>query len=254
MKRLALLLAIALSGVAFATDHNNIERGRPLSFDDAYSIAFRSLEFQNGFRYDTFNRMRPVYNVRSELQYGFAKNKDFSVGLEPTYSSTDGRTRLAVVEFGYFEGIRREIGNSPAFGYSVDVGLPVNGAKSRVETRLRGVLTKSLHQYDKIHFNLDLNHTTAPNNNERATTVGAIIGYSSPVGYPRHFNTTILAEFGVEQSRLSEGGVGGWFGLGMRKQISPKAVLDLGIQSDAFTSKGANRSPVRLTLGLSLNF
>ncbi|MFX8696415.1 hypothetical protein ABTM58_20400, partial [Acinetobacter baumannii] len=75
MKRLLILTGIALAGSALATDHNNIEKDRPLRFDDAYSIAYRSLEFQNGFRLDTFNRGRPVYNFRSELQYGFAKNK-----------------------------------------------------------------------------------------------------------------------------------------------------------------------------------
>ncbi|MGZ2834051.1 hypothetical protein, partial [Pseudomonas aeruginosa] len=86
--------------------------------------------------------------------------------------------------------------------------------------RLRGVLTKSLHQYDKIHLNVDVNYSSAPSSDERSTTLGAILGYSSPVGYPRHFNTTMLAEFGVEQSKLDAVGVNGWIGIGMRKQVS----------------------------------
>lgn len=254
MKRLLILTGIALAGSALATDHNNIEKDRPLRFDDAYSIAYRSLEFQNGFRLDTFNRGRPVYNFRSELQYGFAKNKDFSIGLEPSYSAADGKTRLSVGEFSYFEGLRREIGNAPALGYRVDVGLPLDGTRRGVETRFRGVLTKSLHQYDKIHLNLDVNYATAPDAGERSTTVGGILGYSSPVGYPRHFNTTFLAEFGVEQSKLDAGGVNGWIGIGMRKQVSTTAVFDFGLQSDIFSAKGNSRSPVRLTLGYSFNF
>lgn len=254
MKRLLMLPALMLSGAAFATDHNNIEKDRPLRFDDAYSIAYRSLEFQNGFRLDTFNRARPVYNFRSELQYGFAKNKDISLGFEPSYNAADGKTRLNIAELSYFEGLRREIGNQPALGYRVDVGLPVDGTRRGVETRFRGVLTKSLHQYDKIHLNFDVNYSSAPNSGERSTTLGAILGYSSPVGYPRHFNTTMLAEFGVEQSKLDAGGVNSWVGIGMRKQVSTTAVIDFGLQSDVFSAKGNTRSPVRLTLGYSFNF
>ena len=254
MKRLMLLPVLALTGAAFATDHNNIEKDRPLRFDDAYSIAYRSLEFQNGFRFDTFNRARPVYNFRSELQYGFAKNKDISLGFEPSYDAADGKTRLSIAELSYFEGLRREIGNQPALGYRVDVGLPVDGTRRGVESRLRGVLTKSLHQYDKIHLNLDVNYSSAPNSGERSTTFGAIVGYSSPIGYPRHFNTTFLSEFAIEQSKLEAGGVNGYVGIGMRKQVSTTAVIDFGLESDVFSAKGASPSPGRLTLGYSFNF
>lgn len=254
MKRMVFLASLALAGSAFATDHNNIEKERPLRFDDAYSIAYRSIEFQNGFRFDTFNRERPVYNFRSEVQYGFAKNKDFSVSLEPTYSAADGKTRLSVGEFSYFEGIRREIGDAPALGYRVEVGLPLDGTRRGVETRLRGILTKSLHQYDKIHVNLDLSYSTSQNAGERSMTVGGILGYSSPIGYPKHFNTTLLAEFGVEQSRLDAGRVNGWLGVGMRRQMSPTSVFDIGFQTDVFSAKGASKSPLRFTLGYSVNF
>ena len=248
-------IVTALVGSAMAqSDHNNVDKERPLRFDDAYSIAYRSLELQNGFRLDTFNRARPLYNFRSELQYGFAKNKDISLGLESSYNAADGKTRLNVAEFSYFEGLRREIGNAPALGYRVDVGLPVDGTRRGSETRLRGILTKSLHQYDKIHLNFDVNYSSAPNIGERSTTLGAILGYSSPVGYPRHFNTTMLAEFGVEQSKLDAGGVNGLVGIGMRKQVSTTAVIDFGLQSDVFSAKGNSRSPVRLTFGYSFNF
>ncbi len=254
MKRLLFIPVVAIASAAFATDHNNIERDRPLRFDDAYSIAYGSLEFQNGLRFDKFQRARPVYFLRSELQYGFAKNKDISLGFEPFYDATDGKARLNFAEFSYFEGLRREIGGVPALGYRIDVGLPVNGTRRGVETRLRGVLTKTLHQYDKIHLNVDVSYSSSPADGERSTTFGAILGYSSPIGYPRHFNTTMLAEFGVEQSRLNAGGVSGWVGIGMRKQVSTTAVLDFGLQSDVFTAKGVVCSPLRLTLGYSFNF
>ena len=254
MRQLVAVAGFAFAGMVMATDHNNIEGGRPLRFDDAYSIAYRSLEFQNGFRLDTFNRERPVYNLRSELQFGFAKNRDVSVGLEPSYDTGDGKTRANLAEIGYFEGVRREIGDAPAFGYRVDVGLPLDKTRRGVQTRLRGVLTKTVNQYDKVHLNVDLDYDSAPVGGERSTTLGAIVGYSAPLGYPRHFNTTLLAEFGVEQSKLDAGGVYGWVGVGIRKQVTTTSVFDIGLQSDVFTARGMSRSPVRLSVGYSYNF
>jgi len=251
VRTLVFVFALGLGSAAMATDHNNLEKGRPLRFDDAYSIAYRAFEFQNGFEWEASSG---VYSFHTELQYGFAKNKDISVGLDPTFDAADGKTRLAVAELSYFESLRREVGNAPALGYRLDVGLPVDGSQRGVETRLRGVLTKSLQQYDKFHVNVDVNYRTSPKGGERSTTMGAILGYSSPVGYPRHFDTTLLAEFGVEQSKLDEGGAHGWVGIGFRRQISAVTSMDFGIQSDVFAAKRVSRSPLGVTVGYSFSF
>jgi hypothetical protein len=251
MRRLFIFFSLGLVSSAMATDHNNLEKGRPLRFDDAYSIAYRAFEFQNGFKWETLSG---VYSFHSEFQYGFNNNKDISVAVEPTVDAADGMTRLTVAELSYFESLRREVGNASALGYRVDVGLPVDGSQRGVETRLRGILTKSLHQYDKFHVNVDVNHRTSPKGGERSTTVGAILGYSSPVGYPRHFDTTLLAEFGVEQSKLDEGGAHGWVGIGFRRQISAVTSMDFGIQSDVFAAKRVSRSPLGVTVGYSFSF
>lgn len=251
----ALLVTVCLvtSSMALASDHNNLDKERPLRFEDAYSIAFRSFEFQNGFRLDTFRRGKPVYNFRSELQYGFAKNRDISIGFEPSYSTESGKVLGNVVELSYFEGVAREIGNSPALGYRLDLGLPVSGGEG-LELRSKGILTKTVNQFDKLHFNVDLIHSTAKDAGEQRTRLGAVMGYSKPLGYPKRFDQTLLAEFGVEQSKRSGGDLNGWFGIGMRKQLSPAGVLDFGLQTDLFKSKGEIRSPLRISVGFSVNF
>ncbi|MBA4293176.1 hypothetical protein C0431_09415 [bacterium] len=254
MKRLVTLGCCALiASASLASDHNNLDKERPLRFEDAYSIAYRSFEFQNGFRLDTFRRGKPVYNFRSELQYGFAKNKDISIGFEPSYLSESRKAVGNAVEFSYFEGVAREIGDRPAFGYRVDVGVPVSGGKG-VDLRARGILTKTVGQFDKIHLNVDVLHSTEAEPKKRQTSLGAVIGYSKPLGYPRRFDQTLLAEFGVEQSRQRGGNLNGWVGLGMRKQLSSTGVLDFGIQTDLFRDKREKASPVRLTVGYSVNF
>jgi hypothetical protein len=241
------------SGLAIASDHNNVDKERPLRFDDAYSIAYRSFEFQNGFRLDTFNQSRPVYNFRSELQYGLAKNKDISIGLEPFVSSDSGKLIGNVVELSYFEGITREIGNSPAYGYRVDAGLPVSGGTG-IEFRLRGILTKSLNHYDKVHLNLDYYQSISRPSSDRRQRMGAILGYSNPIGYPKSFSQTFLAEFGIEQSAEPGSGFNSWIGLGIRRQHSTVGVLDFGIHVDIQRAYVDQLSSIRLTLGYSFNF
>lgn len=254
MRRLAFLVAAAVPVAAVAqSDHNNLDKERPLRFEDAYSIAYRSFEFQNGVRFDTFRGRRPVLNLRSELQWGFAKNRDLSIGWEPFYDGETGRFRTNVAEVSYFETLAREIGNRPAFGYRIDLGFPVEGGRSGVDGRLRAILTKALRQYDRFHANLDVMHATSPAAGNRRTRLGAILGYSTPVGYPVHFDTTLLGEFGIEQGSLTGSGLNTWLGLGIRRQLSSVGVLDVGVQTDLRRADGPS-SPFRLTLGYSVNF
>jgi hypothetical protein len=255
VNRLAWLIGLAFVGsaLAAASDHNNVDKERPLRFDDAYSIAYRSYEFQNGLRLDTFNRARPVYNFRSELQYGFAKNKDFSIGIEPFISSDSGKLVGNVAELSYFEGVSREIGNSPAFGYRIDAGLPISGGTG-TEFRVRGILTKTLNHYDKLHLNIDHYHSTSAAPGERQMRMGAILGYSNPMGYPKSFDQTFLAELGFEEGVANGSGINSWVGFGLRKQVSATGVIDLGMQVDLHRTGVEMRSPARLTLGYSFNF
>lgn len=53
MRRFLLIavgLVVSLTNPVFANDHNNLDSGRPLSFDDAESIGFgeQSIEFGAG--------------------------------------------------------------------------------------------------------------------------------------------------------------------------------------------------------------
>lgn len=254
MKRLIMGAGLALSSLALASDHNNIEGGRPLRFDDAYSIAFRERAFEFGLTLDTFRRRGPSYGNKTEVKYGFAKNQDISVAFEPTYSSSRRRGDIGNVEIGYFNGLRREIDDAPALAYRVDVGLPTGRGAKGLDLRFRGIATRALGQYDKIHLNLDLNMSTSPGPGERRYTLGAVLGYSTPLGYPRRFDQTLVADVVIQQSKSQGEGYVGSVGLGLRRQIDPRSVFDIGVTSDLFSTRGAERSPFRLALGYSVSF
>lgn len=254
MKKLCLLALLAGSTLAWSTDHNNIEGGRPLSFDDAYSIAFRERAFELGLAVDTFKRRGPSYGLKAEMKYGFAKNQDIAIAFEPHYSSSEQRGELENIEIGYFNGLRREIDNSPALGFRVDVGLPTGRDRSGLDMRFRAVATKSFRQFDKLHLNLDLNMAADPEAGMRRHWLGAVLGYSMPMGYPRSFDQTLVAEFALNQSPVAGQGLVGSIGIGLRRQVNPRAVFDIGISSDLFTTDGAERSPLRFAAGYSVSF
>ena len=253
--RIAIIAAFGLaSACALATDHNNLDSGRPLRFDDAYSIAFRERAIEFVFSVDTFRRSSPTYGLKAEYKFGFAKNRDIGISFEPSYSGAERRFDANNVELSYFHGIRREIENQPAIAYKIDLGLPTGRDSRGVDLRFRGIATKALGQYDKLHLNLDAIYASKPGSSERNVVFGAILGYSTPLGYPKQFNQTLVAEFALQQSKVRGQGYTGTIGLGMRRQIGVRSVLDFGIESDVLATKGAQKDSVRLIIGYSIGF
>ncbi|MBS1719576.1 MAG: hypothetical protein JST35_03915 [Armatimonadetes bacterium] len=219
------VLALGLAVVGVASDHNNIDKERPLRFDDAYSIALGGLEFQNGLRYDPARRS---WFGRSELQIGFARNRDLSIGWEP-FSAPGQGLRSGALELSYFETLRRETEGFPAIGYRAEV----SSTGGQPEARLRGIATRLLSGAAKVHLNLDLGL-----NSRRRGTFGGIVGFSLPQGY----HTTYLGEIG-----WASGEKGGFVGVGMRRQMSTRGVLDLGVEA---STVGRFRFTVGFSLGL----
>ena len=62
-----------------------------------------------------------------------------------------------------------------------------------MDFRLRGISSKTIGPYDHLHLNVN----TETKDGDRSVLPGLILGYSRPLGYPRLFDRTILAEVGV---------------------------------------------------------
>ena len=214
--RFVTLIGLGLaSAIVLANDHNNLERGRPLLFDDAYSIAYGEREFEGGF-----NSNSGHLGFSSSFGFGFAMNQDISIGFDANQGTS------TIGEFSYFRNVTREIGDSPALGFRLtDNSMP--GQKA--STVLRLIATKAWHQYDKVHLNVDFDTSQSP---------GFILGYSTPLGYPKRFDQSFLAEVAYEHRQAS-------VGVGLRRQISAQSVLDFGVQAGKQT---------RFTLGYTIGF
>ena len=252
---LALLLAAA---PARAVDHNNIDAHRPLSFDDADAIAYREQALEFGLNLG-WPRRRPLgLGLDAEYLYGFALNSHLSLGFEPSVGGRAGDPSTSFdfgdVSLGLFHNFNRQHGNTPAFSLRGDVSFPTGRASRGVAGRLRGIMSKQAGQYGRLHVNVDLNANPGAARDEREFVPGMVLGYSRPIGYPTRFDTTGLAELSVRAGEERGSGAVLGIGLGVRKQVGVRSVLDLGIQADIAGWDGAARDRVRLIAGYSYGF
>lgn len=277
----ALITAMVFTASATAVDHNNVDSGRPLRFDDAESLAFREFAFETGLLARLSQDRRVSGGFATELLHGFAMNSHLIVGTETSVGrfgegprpadharrggprhpgGGGGRGRAPVqvsagdINVGLFHNLQRDHGNTPALAVRGDLFLPTGEGSDGVQGRFRAIASRQAGRYGRAHLNLDLNADPDPGPRERQVYPSVLIGFTHPLGYPAHFQTTGLAELNVlPGSRRGRGPVVSG-GLGVRKQIGFLSVLDLGLQFDLTGSDGAVRDRVRGTIGFSVGF
>jgi hypothetical protein len=253
-----LLLGGAAAPTARATDHNNIDAGRPLSFEDASSIAYGERTIEFGVRGASPRGTSAGLGFGIEYLVGFARNSHLGVDLGSSIGgragSGDTRADLDEVGLSLFHNFNREVGNAPALSVRADTAFQTGRSGGGTEFRLRGILSKTARQYDRLHLNLDAHFAPNAGEGERTFRAGAVLGYSMPLGYPTRFDRTGLAEVAIQQSEEKGTGPVVTLGLGLRQQTTPTSVLDLGLQSDVSGARGAARDDVRLIAGYSTAF
>jgi hypothetical protein len=243
---------------AYATDHNNLDAGRPLRFDDADPVALREQDLELGATLGLPQRRPLGFGVGAEYLYGFARNSQASVGITPSVGGRAGARSTAFdvgeLSLGLMHQFHREYENVPAFALRGDVSLPTGRDGRGADFRLRAIWSRHVRQYDRIHLNLDLEAATDPARGDRTLNPGLIVGYSHPLGYPRTFTRTLIAELGAQGGRRAGSGPLVTAGVGIRQQVTPRSVLDIGIESDVAGFNGAPREPFRLIAGFSTGF
>ncbi|HVK03553.1 MAG TPA: hypothetical protein VM490_08765 [Armatimonadaceae bacterium] len=264
MKRFLPLAAASLlllaPGAARAIDHDNIDGGRPLRFEDADSIAFRERAFEFGIA-PTWPRGSDFgLGLSAEYLWGFALNSHVSLDFDPSLGgragSDDTRADLGRVGVGVFHNFNRETLGTPSFAVRADAYLPTGRGTRGVDFRLRGIMSRTIRGNERLHVNLDGEFRTDPEEGGRSFVPAVAVGYSRPIGYPRRFDRTALAEVTWRGGEGGEGGSGGVLsvGAGLRQQVTVRSVFDVGIQSDVAAARGAARDDLRLVAGYSTAF
>jgi len=248
---LTLLTASLIAAPAFAIDHDNIDAGRPLRFEDAEAIGFRERAFETGLSPTWARGSRFGSGLSAEYLYGFALNTFYSVDFD---ASNQDVGRLGV---GVFHNFRRETLRQPGLAVRFDTLLPTGTdpeSRRGVDLRLRGIASRTLRGAERLHLNVDGVFRTAAGSDHREFVPAVTVGYTRPVGYPRRFDRTVLAEVGYRSDEHVGAGGAVSVGLGLRQQMTPRSVADFGIQSDVAAGRGASRDDLRLVGGYSTSF
>jgi hypothetical protein len=254
----AMVTLFAFASPARAIDHDNIDAGRPLRFEDADSIAFRERAFEFGIAPAWPSNSRFGVGLSAEYLYGFALNSHFSVDFDPSFGgragTSDTRADFGRVGLGVFHNLNRETLNTPAFAVRADAYLPTARGSRGVDLRLRGIASRTLRGSERLHVNVDAAFRTGAGDGERSFVPALALGYTRPVGYPRRFDRTMLAEVTWRGGEEAGAGSAVGVGLGIRQQVDVRSVLDLGIQSDIAGGRNAARDDFRFVAGYSTAF
>lgn len=237
-----------------AADHNNLDDGQPLQFEDATSIADGERQAEFGIGGTVTSGRTSEGSSALGFAYGFARNLEAAVALTTGYAFSHRQLQINGFDVSVMHALRRELRLTPAVAYRLRLHLPVGSDTDRIAGIARVMLSRSLGAYNTLHLNLDASYAGSRPGRTDKLRLGAVLGYSIPLGFPKSFNRTLLLEIGARQSGPAAQGWNGIIGLGLRQQITPAAVLDLGIEHDALAATGFRRSPFRASLGFALSF
>jgi hypothetical protein len=236
-----------------AVDHNNIDAGRPLAFDDAEAIARREKTVDLGV--NLLRRGSFGVGSEAEFRYGFAPNSDFSLAVGPRLAPQRGGARrldAGDIQIGVFHNFNRELPHRPALSLRAIADLPTGRGSDGLGGRLRGIASRRFRRFDRLHLNLDLGFNGRAARGVKTVVPGVILGWSHPLGYPRSFNQTLLAQIGVRGATQRGQNPILNLGVGLRRQVSVRSVFDLGLTSDL--SGGTERESLGLIAGYSTQF
>ena len=247
---LAILMA---AGPASGIDHKNLDEGRPLRLEDAYPIASGeiAIEAGGGFRLARRGPDQGFFPV--ELLYGSFPNFQLGVGtvLFTDPHEVDDRPKSGDLHLSALYNLNQETINVPAFGLKLGVDVPTGVDSRGVGVEIKGIVTKSIERLS-LHLNAGYEFFTDTRDDERNGRYDLALGFSYPVGAPQFTRATLVGDVFAEQAvRHGETTVVG-VELGLRYQLTPRIVWDVGVGTEF--AGPADRSRFLFQTGFSFGF
>jgi hypothetical protein len=253
---LTLALGVALlvaARSAPAIDHKNLDENRPLRLDDAYAISSGEIAVEVGGGFKLVRRGTDQGFFPIEVLYGAFPNLQVGVGttLFTAPHELDGPPSSGDLHLSTLYNFNQETLVLPALGLKLGLDLPTGVEARGVGIEIKGIITKSVNQLS-LHLNAGYEFLTDTRRHERDGRYDLALGFSFPVGAPYFTRATLVGDVFAEQSvSRGESPVVGTE-VGLRYQLTPRIVWDVGIGTEF--AGPANRSVFFATTGLSFGF
>jgi hypothetical protein len=255
IKRLLMsVFVVAMAtGEVSAIDHTNLDEGRPLRLDDAYALAEGeiALEAGGGFTLQRRGANRGVFPA--EVLYGAYPNLQVGVGttLSTDPRDIDDRPKSGDLQVSAVYNFNQETISLPALALKIGVDTPTGVGARGYGVELKGIITKSIERLS-LHLNAGYEFLTSTSRDERDGRYKLALSASYPIGAPQFTRATLVGDVFAEQStRRGESTFVG-VEVGVRYQLTPRMVWDVGIGTEF--AGPAQRSDLFLTTGFSFGF
>jgi Putative MetA-pathway of phenol degradation len=247
---LAILMA---AGPASAIDHKNLDEGRPLRLEDAYPIGSGEIAVEAGAGFRLARRGPDQGFFPVELLYGAFPNFQLGLGsiLFTDPHEVDDRPKSGDLHLSALYNFNQETISVPAFGLKLGLDVPTGVDSKGFGVEVKGIITKSIERLS-LHFNAGYEFFTDTRDDERDGRYELALGFSYPLGAPHFTRLTLLGDVFAEQAvhRGQSTVVGAE--LGLRYQLTPRIVWDVGAGTEF--AGPADRSRFLFQTGVSFGF
>src|SRR6267378_4378584 len=232
---MSVLVVAMATGEVYAIDHTNLDEGRPLRLEDAYALADGeiALEAGGGFTLQRRGSNRGVFPA--EVLYGAYPN--LQLGLGTTVSTSpreigDG-PKSGDLQVSALYNFNQETISLPAFALKVGVDTPTGIGARGYGVELKWIITKSVERLS-LHLNAGYEFLVAT-------------GARDPIGAPQFTRATLVGDVFAEQSTRRGEPTAVGIEVGVRYQLTPRVVWDVGIGTEF--AGPAHRSDLFMTTG-----
>jgi hypothetical protein len=256
MTRVTILVVAALvlmATEAVAIDHTNLDEGRPLRLEDAYPIAHGEIAVEAGAGL-TLQRRGPdrgLFGV--ELLYGILPNLQIGIGslLSTDPRAIDEPPRSGDLHLSALYNLNQETISLPAFAVKLALDTPTGVGGRGFGVELKGMVTKSIDRL-AVHLNAGYEFLTASRDGERDGRYEFALGASYPIGAPQFTRASLIGDVFAEQSVHRGEATTVGTEIGIRYQLTPRLVWDVGMGTEF--GGPAGRSNFFMTTGVSFGF
>jgi len=250
---MSMLVVAMATGKVNAIDHTNLDEGRPLRLEDAYALADGeiALEAGGGFTLQRRGSNRSVFPA--EVLHGAYPNLQLAVGttLSTDPRDIDDRPKSGDLEVSALYNFNQETISLPALALKVGVDTPTGVGARGYGVELKGIITKSIERLS-LHLNAGYEFLIATGAGDRDGRYKFALGASYPIGAPQFTRAALVGDVFAEQStRRGEPTVVG-VEVGVRYQLTPRIVWDVGIGTEF--AGPTHRSDLFMTTGFSFGF